>query len=99
MPLSGAAAWYSAGSHSGSASSSAKRGRRGSQACSGDEEPAIVACTSATKARTTGVPRTNSSLIPMDSDPAQLEIGPRTVRLTHPDRVLFPEDGVTKDDL
>jgi bifunctional non-homologous end joining protein LigD len=35
----------------------------------------------------------------MDSDPAQLEIGRRTVRLTHPDRVLFPEDGVTKGDL
>jgi bifunctional non-homologous end joining protein LigD len=35
----------------------------------------------------------------MDSDPAQVEIGRRTVRVTHPDRVLFPEDGVTKGDL
>jgi bifunctional non-homologous end joining protein LigD len=32
-------------------------------------------------------------------DPILIEIGRRTVRLTHPDRVLFPEDGVTKGDL
>ena len=61
IPLSGAAAWYSAGSQSGSASSSANRGRRASQACSGEETAAIVAWTSSTNARTTGVPRTNSS--------------------------------------
>ncbi|MGZ4392358.1 MAG: non-homologous end-joining DNA ligase [Gaiellaceae bacterium] len=35
----------------------------------------------------------------MDSDPAQVQIGRRTVRVTHPERVLFPEDGVTKGDL
>jgi bifunctional non-homologous end joining protein LigD len=28
-----------------------------------------------------------------------IEIGKRSVRLTHPDRVLFPRDGVTKGDL
>jgi bifunctional non-homologous end joining protein LigD len=32
-------------------------------------------------------------------DPILIEIGRRTVRLTHPDRVLFPADGVTKGDL
>ena len=41
IPLSGAAAWYWAGSQSGSASSSANRGRRASQACSGDDAEAI----------------------------------------------------------
>jgi bifunctional non-homologous end joining protein LigD len=45
------------------------------------------------------VPRTNSSLIAADSDQTQLKIGRHTVRLTHPGRVLFPEDGVTKGDL
>jgi bifunctional non-homologous end joining protein LigD len=35
----------------------------------------------------------------MDSDPAQVRIGRRTVRVTHPDRILFPDDGVTKGDL
>ena len=29
----------------------------------------------------------------------ELEVGRRTVRLTHPERVLFPGDGVTKGDL
>ena len=29
----------------------------------------------------------------------QIQIGRRSVRLTHPDRVLFPGDGVTKGDL
>src|SRR5262245_60886562 len=99
IPLSGAAAWYSAGSQSGSASSSANRGLRVSQACSGDEAAAIVAWTSATNTRTTSVPRTNSSLIAADSDPTRLQIGRRTVRLTHPERVLFPDDGVTKGHL
>ena len=99
IPLSGAAAWYSEGSQSGSASSSAKRGLSASQACSGDAAAAIVAWTSATNERTTGVSRTNSSLIAADSDPTCLQIGRRTVRLTHPDRVLFPRDGVTKGDL
>ena len=28
-----------------------------------------------------------------------MQIGRRTVRVTHPERVLFPEDGVTKGDL
>jgi bifunctional non-homologous end joining protein LigD len=32
-------------------------------------------------------------------DPILIEIGRRTVRLTHPDRVLFPADGMTKGDL
>ena len=64
IPLSGAGAWYSAGSQSGSASSSANRGLRASQACSGDVAAAIVAWTSATNDRTTAVSRTNSSLIP-----------------------------------
>src|SRR5882672_4864170 len=99
IPLSGAAAWYSAGSQPGSASSSANRGLRASQACSGDAASPIVAWTSATNERTTGVSRTNSSLIAADSDPTRLQIGRRTVRLTHPDRVLFPRDGVTKGDL
>src|SRR4051795_1103900 len=63
IPLSGASAWYSAGSHSGSASSSANRGLIPSQASSGEEAPAIVAWTSATNARTTGVSRTNSALV------------------------------------
>jgi bifunctional non-homologous end joining protein LigD len=29
----------------------------------------------------------------------ELQVGPRRVRVTHPDRVLFPGDGVTKADL
>ena len=37
IPLAGAAAWYSGGSQSGSASSSANRGLSASQACSGEE--------------------------------------------------------------
>ena len=83
----------------GSARSSANRGRRASQAASGDLAAAIVAWTSATKARTTGVSRTNSGLMAADSDPTEVRSGRRTVRLTHPERVLFPRDGVTKGDL
>ena len=70
-----------------------------SQACSGDAAAAIVARTSATNARTTAVSRTNSSFIATDSDPTEVPIGRHRVRLTHPERVLFPEDGVTKGDL
>src|SRR5579864_9081051 len=99
IPLCGAAAWYSAGSQPGSASNSANRGLRASQACSGDGAAAIVALTSATNSRTIAVSRTNSSLITVDSDPAQVETGQRTVRVTHPERILFPEDSVTKGDL
>ena len=29
----------------------------------------------------------------------EMQIGRRTVRVTHPERVLFPRDGVTKGDL
>ena len=29
----------------------------------------------------------------------EIRVGRHAVRLTHPDRVLFPEDGVTKGDL
>jgi hypothetical protein len=29
----------------------------------------------------------------------EIQFGRRSVRLTHPERVLFPEDGVTKGDL
>jgi bifunctional non-homologous end joining protein LigD len=29
----------------------------------------------------------------------EIQIGRRRVRLTHPERVLFPADGVTKGDL
>src|SRR5438034_6758235 len=68
IPLSGAADWYSAGSQSGSASSSANRGLRASQACSGDVAAAIVAWTSATNERTTAVSRTKGSLMSVDSD-------------------------------
>ena len=60
IPLSGAAAWYSGGSQSGSASSAAKRGLIASHAASGDDAPAIVVSTSATNARTTCVSRTSS---------------------------------------
>jgi bifunctional non-homologous end joining protein LigD len=34
-----------------------------------------------------------------DSAPAEVRAGRRSVRLTHPERVLFPRDGVTKGDL
>src|SRR5437762_1775637 len=95
IPLSGAAAWYWAGSQSGSASSSANRGLRTSQACSDDEAVAIVARTSSMNSRTIGVSRTNSSFMA----PILIDIGRRRIRLTHPERVLFPEDGVTKGDL
>jgi bifunctional non-homologous end joining protein LigD len=27
------------------------------------------------------------------------EVGGRTVEITHPDRILFPDDGITKADL
>src|SRR6188508_1555964 len=63
IPLSGASAWNPAGSQSGSASSSEKRGRMASHAASGDEEPAIACSTSETNARTTCVSRTNSPSI------------------------------------
>ena len=36
--------------------------------------------------------------VPMSSDDL-IQIGRRTVRLTHPERVLYPRDGVTKGDL
>jgi hypothetical protein len=62
MPLSGAAAWYSSGSHCESASNSANRGSIVAQASCGEEAPAIAACTSATNARMTGVSRTNSAI-------------------------------------
>src|SRR5947208_11970206 len=63
IPLSGAAERYSAGSQSGSARSSANRGRSASQAGSGEEASAIVARTSSTNARTAAVSRTNSSSV------------------------------------
>jgi hypothetical protein len=62
MPLSGAAARYSPGSHAESASNSANRGSIAAQASCGEEARAIVVCTSATNARTTGVSRTNSAI-------------------------------------
>jgi bifunctional non-homologous end joining protein LigD len=34
-----------------------------------------------------------------DAEPTTYEVGGRTVRITHPDRVLFPDDGTTKGDL
>jgi hypothetical protein len=73
IPLSGAAAWYWAGSQSGSARSSANRGLSDSQACSGDKAAAIVARTSATNPRTTSVPRTNSSSIAAHSERSRWE--------------------------
>src|SRR5919201_6197847 len=63
IPPSGAAAWYSTGSQSGSASSAANRGLIASAAAAGAGASAIAACTSATNARTTGVLRTNSPAI------------------------------------
>src|SRR5262249_10023541 len=60
MPLSGASAWYSAGSQSGSASSCANRGLIRSQASAGEDAAPISAWTPPTNARTTGVSRTNS---------------------------------------
>src|SRR5215831_8132088 len=38
----------------------------------------------------------SASTLPMGDE---IEIGRHSVRLTHPERVLFPEDGVTKGDL
>src|SRR2546423_10274222 len=61
IPPSGAASWYSTGSQSGSARSSANRGLIASQASSGDAAPAIAVSASATNPRTTGVSRTNST--------------------------------------
>src|SRR5438093_6809819 len=60
IPLSGAGTRYSPGSQSGSASRLANRGLIASQASSGEAAPAIATRTSATKARTVGVSRTNS---------------------------------------
>ena len=39
------------------------------------------------------------SLAPMASSETEIEVGPRTVRLTNPDRVYFPAHGWTKLDL
>lgn len=64
IPLPGSGDWYSVGSQAGSASSSAKRGRSVSQACSGDDAAPIVDRTSATNERTTAVSRRNSLLTP-----------------------------------
>src|SRR3954454_3812224 len=87
IPLSRAAAWYSGGSQSGSARSSANRGSRVSQASFGDRAVAIVPWTSATKYRTTAVSRTNSSLMFADSDrtpPSPLEAVDAGVVLREP---------------
>src|SRR5215467_14391625 len=62
IPLSGAGAWYTGGSQSGSLRSSANRGLIASHAPAGELAAAIAASTAATKARTTGVSRTNSAL-------------------------------------
>src|SRR6266487_2040176 len=62
MPLSGAAAWYSSGSHAESASNSANRGSIAAQASYGEEAPAIAACASATNGRMIGMSRTNSAI-------------------------------------
>src|SRR5262245_20826424 len=64
MPLSSAGAWYSVGSQSGSARSSAKGGLISSHAASADEAPATADSTLATKALTTGVSSTNSPRSP-----------------------------------
>src|SRR6187399_693719 len=63
IPLSGAGAWYSAGSQLGSASSSAKRGRIASHASTGEPAVATVVRTWPTKSRTTGVSSANSPFI------------------------------------
>ena len=39
----------------------------------------------------------SASFAPMANE--EMQIGRRTVRVTHPERVLFPRDGVTKGDL
>src|SRR5215471_14488055 len=39
----------------------------------------------------------SASLAPMPTD--EIQVGRRSVRVTHPERVLFPRDGVTKGDL
>src|SRR5215207_11485239 len=73
IPLSSAAARYSAGSQSGSASSSANDGLMASQASAGDDAPAIVAWTRATNALTTRVSRRNSPCLSPDDLATQAE--------------------------
>lgn len=63
MPLSGALARYSCGSQSGSAKSSAKRGRMASHASSGDAAEPSDDRTAAMNPRTSGVSSTYSSLL------------------------------------
>ena len=36
--------------------------------------------------------------VPVSTD-GVIQVGRRTVRVTHPERVLYPRDGVTKGDL
>lgn len=82
IPLSGAAVRYSAGSQSGSASSSANRGLSMSHACSGEEAAEIVVLTSETNARTVAVSITNSwSTTPNSAAiPMQLRSGRASIR-------------------
>src|SRR5262249_6739278 len=74
------------------------------QASVSSTAPSMAAATtprfSSTRTATTSRPSTASST---NADPyrmnEEVRVGRRTVRGTHPDRVLFPDDGVTKGDL